>query len=174
MNNEIWKPIKGYEGLYEISDRGRVKRVRRKTKNGCTLMDRILNPRKQKNGYLSLALTKNSKIKSVLIHRLVAEHFVPNPENKPEVNHKDFDRTNNNAENLEWCTHAENITFSREAGRYKVYKRKIIQYDSDKNKIKEWDSIKEAADSLGKGTTLIGKCCRGQRKSAYGYFWTYL
>lgn len=103
--DEIWKPIKDYEGLYEISNFGRVRshQYHRGTYN------RILKPRKVKDGYLMVALYKNKQCKNYQLHRLVASHFIPNLYNATEVNHIDFNKTNNNVNNLEWVTRHENI-----------------------------------------------------------------
>ena len=92
---EIWKPIEGYEGLYEISSYGRVKSLRRNI---------ILIPKKELTGYLRCNLYLNKNMKTVSIHRLVAQAFIPNPDNLPQVNHKDEDKSNNRVDNLEWCT----------------------------------------------------------------------
>lgn len=102
---EVWKPIKDYEGLYEISNFGRVKSLiyHRGT------YQRFLKPRKVKDGYLMVALYKNKRCRNHQVHQLVALHFIPNPYNYEEVNHIDFDKTNNKPENLEWVSRQENI-----------------------------------------------------------------
>ncbi len=99
---EIWRPIEGYEGLYEISSYGRVKSL----KNSI-----ILRPKKEPTGYLRCNLYLNKNVKTVSIHRLVAQAFIPNPDNLPEVNHKDEDKTNNKVDNLEWCDHKYNSNY---------------------------------------------------------------
>lgn len=107
MNKEIWKDIKGYETLYKISSFGNVKNINYRN----TGKERKLKCRKYKNGYVYVTLTKNKNTKTFLVHRLVAEAFIPNLENKKCVNHKDCNRSNNNIDNLEWCTHKENINY---------------------------------------------------------------
>lgn len=107
---EIWKDIEGYEGLYQISNLGRIKSLKRMMKNRkCEEI--IKSPSKSEKGYLRIALCKNGKIKYVSVHRLVANAFIPNLQNKPCVNHKDCDTSNNNVNNLEWCTYKENNSY---------------------------------------------------------------
>lgn len=108
MDKEIWKDIKGYENLYQISNLGRVKSLPKYHKKNESIMKYTL-----RSGYRTLVLRKNSKRKSKQIHRLVAEAFIPNPDNKYIVNHKDYNRQNNNVENLEWCTQKENVNWSK-------------------------------------------------------------
>jgi len=109
MDNEIWKPIDGYE-YYEVSNLGNVRSVSHQTKNPRRFREgRVLAQAKVSNGYMHVSLTQEGKKKkSALVHRLVAKAFVPNPDNKKTVNHKNGDKEDNRAENLEWCTHSEN------------------------------------------------------------------
>lgn len=108
MQKEIWKSVKGYEGIYEISSFGRVKSLGRKG-SGASIKDRILKPGLSTSGYLFYNLCINNNPKIHQAHRLVALHFIPNPENKKEVNHIDADKHNNFVDNLEWATPSENI-----------------------------------------------------------------
>ena len=119
MEQEVWRPIKGYEGLYEVSNLGRIKSLPRKQVilNGKerTYYDRgefIFNTNGQESRYLIVTLHKNGTRRSLQIHRLVAQAFLPNPNNLPCVNHKDENTFNNAASNLEWCTHAYNLNYS--------------------------------------------------------------
>ena len=110
LEGEIWRDIPNYEGLYQISNYGRVKALARKFRKRLNYNpwanDRIRSGNKGR--YLHINLSKDGVTKTVVIHRLVAELFIPNPNNKPHINHKDCDRHNNRSDNLEWCTHAEN------------------------------------------------------------------
>lgn len=116
---EIWKDIVGYEGLYQISNLGRIKRLKKLIvlQNGGKyyLEEKILKPGKNSRGY-NLVVIKG---KALRIHRLVAETFIPNPENKQQVNHKDGNKNNNRAENLEWCTCKENVNHAIKIGVFK-------------------------------------------------------
>ena len=99
---EEWRAVPGYEGLYEVSNKGNVRNVRRNT---------LLRLSKTNNGYIRISLCKNGIKTGLTVHRLVAELFIPNPDNLPEVNHKDEDKTNNRVENLEWCDHKYNMNY---------------------------------------------------------------
>ena len=109
---EIWKDIKGYEGLYQISNLGRVKVLPRKRKNGTNFYiqkERIIKPQLKDGRYYGIGLHKNGKLKNFLIHRLVAEAFLPNTHNYKQVNHIDANKHNNRADNLEWCSQEQNL-----------------------------------------------------------------
>ena len=112
---EEWRPIVGYEGLYEVSSYGRVrsldKYVKSKSKSYRLHKGKVLISEKNTRGYLSVVLSYNGKHKAITVHRLVAQAFIPNPNNLPEINHKDEDKTNNNVENLEWCDHKYNVNY---------------------------------------------------------------
>ena len=114
MTEEIWKDIPGYEGLYQVSNFGRVKSLRRPYGNNGGIQwtkERILSPGKDKDGYLQVNLHCNGKQHQRKVHRLVAQAFLPNMDNLPMVNHKDEDKTNNNVDNLEWCDQKYNINY---------------------------------------------------------------
>lgn len=119
---EIWNDIKGYEGKYKVSNLGRVKSKARKTKVGINNVkeilrgEKILKPLKLTKGYLGIKLYKDLVGKTIKIHRLVAEAFIPNTENKPQVNHIDGDKGNNKVNNLEWCNCKDNMEHSYEIG----------------------------------------------------------
>ena len=114
---EEWRPVVRYEGLYEVSNTGQVRSLDRfyyRLHKG-----KVLSPTKDRYGYLTVTLNCNGKSKTIKIHRLVAQAFLPNPDNLPQVNHKDEDKTNNNVTNLEWCTAKYNVNFGTRQERYR-------------------------------------------------------
>lgn len=172
---EIWKDIKGYEGLYQVSNLGRVKSLG----NG---KEKIRKTNISSNGYLSLILVKNKKGKNFSVHRLVAEAFIDNPDNLPCVNHKDENKLNNCVDNLEWCTKQYNSTWgsvlkrrgSKLKGRKNEWLSKhIMQYDLQGNFIKEWESQNDIERQLKIRQSSISQCCSGKRNKAGGYIWKY-
>ena len=171
---EHWKAIAGYEGLYEVSDQGRVKSL----KFG---KEKILKPRETHGGYLKVALCKDGKVEQSKIHRLVAKAFIPNPNNLGTVNHKDEVKTNNTVSNLEWMSIKDNNNYGTRN------KRLSETQINDKNKSKEvqmfdkstgelldtFPSLMEAGRVTGINQGNISKCCLGKRKSSGGYVWKY-
>lgn len=141
---EIWKDVVGYEGMYEVSNKGRVRSLDRKDIRGRRVKGKYLKYKKTSRGYLSLQLCG----KDCLIHRLVAKAFIPNPENKPQVNHIDGDKSNNNVENLEWCTSSEN---NKHRYRYGLYNQDGVK--NPQSKFTEED-VKEILEMLYKNITL--------------------
>ena len=121
---EIWKDIQGYEGFYQISNLGNVKSLERVVNKGNGILqhrkERIMNKRESVDGYYIAKLNVNKKSTSIAVHILVARHFIDNPNNYPEVNHKDCNRKNNQVDNLEWCTHQQNVEHSKQLGHYKT------------------------------------------------------
>jgi len=186
---EIWKDIKGFEERYQVSNLGRVKSLRRKcmtTNNGYKIVpERILSLSTTHNGYkfVSLRIGRNSK--SVRINRAVAIAFIPNPDNKPEVNHIDGNKTNNHLSNLEWSTKSENCRHAYKTGLHKgAWKGKFGKDNKASLKVKQidiksgdviktFDSINMASDATNIDRTCISRVCRGSRgsKSAGGYKW---
>ena len=164
---EIWRDIKNYEGIYEVSNLGRIKSISR---NGTIKENRILKPNKVM-GYSQVGLQKYGTRKYKKIHRLVAEAFIPNPENKKEVNHKDGNKANNCVDNLEWVTTSENQLHSY----YKLKNniKSVIQLSLNNEIIKEWESIAKVEQELKISNADICKCCKGKRKTAGGYKWRY-
>lgn len=121
---EIWKDIQGYEGFYQISNLGNVKSLERVVDKGNGILqhrkERIMNKRESVDGYYIAKLNVNKKSTSIAVHILVARHFIDNPNNYPEVNHKDCNRKNNQVDNLDWCTHQQNVEHSKQLGHYKT------------------------------------------------------
>ena len=168
--NEIWRDIVGYEGLYQISNLGNVKSLNYRR----TGKERILNPGNNGSEYLFVILCKNGKRKNFTIHRLVANAFLENSDDKSDVNHKDEDKTNNCVDNLEWMSRKENINFGTHNQRSaKSRSKSVIQYSLDGKFIKEWPSIIQIERDLGFSKGNISQCCNGKRKSAYGYVWKF-
>lgn len=165
---EIWKDISGYEGLYQASSFGRILSLKR-----GIILKQQLNP----SGYYYVALSKDGKAKRFLVSRLIAKTFIPNPDNLPEVNHKDENTKNNVVENLEWCDQAYNNTYGTRIKRVCNTIRKqrncrpIIQIDGDK--VVKWDCIGEAAKQLGFNKACIYRVCINKRKFYKGYRWEY-
>ena len=140
---EIWKDIKNFEGLYQVSNLGRVKSLPR-TINKRKCKEIIKTATLSNKGYYRLSLCKNGTTKYYAIHRLVAEAFVPNPNNFPIVNHKDTNRTNNNANNLEWCTYKYNSNYGNVRAK-RLISKAILYLDKEKNQniIEELENIKK-------------------------------
>ena len=166
-NNEIWKNIEGYEGLYQVSNLGRVKSLR-------FGKERILKPGNNVQGYLHVILLKNGERKWCSIHRLVAQTFIPNPDNLSDINHKDEVKTNNSVQNLEWCSAKYNCNFGTRNQRISEKTSKpVLQFTKDGELIREWKSATDVQRNLGYDNSHISKCCNEKRKSANGFIWKY-
>ena len=164
--NEIWRPIKGYEGLYEVSNLGRVKSIR-------FGKEKIMSSKAKGNKYLKIMLCKNKTYKRFYIHRLVAQAFIPNPDNLPQVNHKDENPQNNIVTNLEWCDAKYNNSYgtARERMSEKLSKP-VLQYTLDGEFVKEWKSMRECGRN-GFSANCIKLCCDNIQKYHKGYIWKY-
>lgn len=161
-----WKPVVGYEGYYEVSNTGLVRRIK----------GNILKPKIEKNGYVRYHLSQNGKAKTILAHRIVALAFIPNPNNYPTVNHKDENKENNQVDNLEWCDMPYQNRYGQGAiNRNKAKEKPVLQYDKDGNFIKKFDSVKKAATELNLNESSIHYVCKKQRryKSTGGYIFKY-
>lgn len=177
---EKWRDIKGYEGLYQVSNLGRVKSLERETKHhyklggSHTISEKCIKLFKNRYGYLKCYLYKEGKRKEFKVHRLVAEAFIPNPNSLPQINHKneikDCNVVNINdlygkTTNLEWCTNKYNAEYSKN--------KPVIQYDLNFKKIREWGSQLKASKETQINNRHISSCCNGKRKTAGGYIWRF-
>ena len=178
----VWRSPPGYEGLYLVSTTGLVKSL---------MSNKILKPNHMNNGYLSVELFRNKKSKRFLIHRLVAQTFLPNPDNLPYVNHKDENKQNNTIDNLEWCTRSYNVNYGTANERRRTHwhatKKVVRVWEENKIKngkpvlcytkkgefIKRFNSAKEAGAELKTTYSHICDVCNGKRKSAAGYIFKY-
>lgn len=175
---EIWRSVDGYEGLYEVSNFGHVRSLFR--------YKRILKPMISSTGYQRVDLFKNKQRKQFSVHRLVATAFVNNDDNKPFVNHKDENKLNNRADNLEWVTHQENCLYGtaiqrrmlhtdyskrriNNANQIKACSKPILQFTKDGQFIKAWKSATECEKETGISKSGIRKVVNGQRNSIYGF-----
>lgn len=175
---EQWKDIKDYEGLYQVSNMGRIRSLDRLVKGGygCQklIKGKIIKPYEAPSGYYKLSLYSHRKREMVYVHKTVAENWLPNPDNLPCINHKDENKKNNSVDNLEWCSYSYNNTYN---GKQKITAEKtskaVYQYSLSGELIKEWKSTMDIQRSTGYLNGNIGKACRGKYKQAYGFKWSY-
>ncbi len=171
MENEIWKPIKGYEGLYEAGTNGLIRNAQTKE---------IKAMRLNKDGYYLVELYKGNVRKHKKVHRLIAETFIPKEEWNECINHKDEVKTNNSLDNLEFCTFSYNSTYGTAQKRsalsrinHPLRSKKILQINEKGEVMNEWCSIAEAYRQTKICRTNIIKCLKGLRNHAGGYQWKY-
>lgn len=188
---EIWKPVKNYEGLYEVSNIGRVRSLTRyvtnydinnKNYSKRLYIGKIIKGTIQKTGYKRVILSNGKQKDYKFVHQLVAESFIPNPENKSCINHKNGRKLDNRANNLEWCTYKENNRHAQNTGLWKTvtFNRKpVLNITTGKTYISAVEAArdihKEVPDS--KIETImknIKACCYGKQKTAYKYQWKHL
>ena len=163
---EVWKPVKGYEGLYEVSDMGHVRGL----KSG-----KVLRPGNS-GRYDFVVLVKDGKRKDLYVHRIVANTFIPNPNGLLEVNHIDENKTNNCVQNLEWISHRENALHGTALERgHRKLRKKVIQLTKDGQLVKEYESLLAVRKETGWHIGNISKCAKGNPEypSAYGYTWRF-
>ena len=159
---ETFVEIEGFE-KYEVSNLGRVRNI----KSGI-----MLKPWITKDGYLRHCLYKHNKRKNLLLHRIIATSFIDNPGKKPQVNHIDENKLNNDLSNLEWCTERENVIHGTRTKRAaEKLSKKVIQLDLNDNVLNEFESMRQAERETGVSVGNISSCCNGKTKSAGGYKW---
>lgn len=184
---ELWQDISGYDGIYAISNFGRIKSVERLVSRRTSEMivrERIRKLNTGRNGYAVVSLYNNGIGKAYLVHRLVASAFIKNPENKREVNHIDCNKLNNFVDNLEWATPSENTKHAYDNGLIVVPNngkfgfdnslgKRITQMTADGKVVNKYGSMCEAERNTGIFQANISKVCSGERSMAGGYMWSY-
>lgn len=173
LDNEIWRDIKGYENIYQVSSLGRVKSLERVSYLGKIIKEKILKNSFNHRKYLVVHLSKDGKSKVVTVHRLVAEAFIPNPENKLEVNHIDEDKTNNCLNNLEWVTSKENSNWGSRLSRISKSKSKKIKVIYRDNTYEYWESQTIFSKNFGVSVQGINDVLNGKVKTCYGIRFEY-
>lgn len=165
LKNEEWKRVDGYSDYY-ISSKGNL---------WSDKSQRLLKPHDLGHGYLAFYLVDGDKRRWHAAHRLVAEAFIPNPENKPTVNHKNEIKSDNRVENLEWATYSEQNVYGTRLERVsrKANKRAVVQVDEEGNEIKWFESISDASKQQGISSANLIHCLKGRRKTCAGYQWKY-
>ena len=184
-NIEIWKDIENYEGFYQVSNLGRVRSLERDIyslngKLAYHTKEKILVPVFNNRGYACVHLCKNGKMKNMLVHRLVALAFIPNPENKSQINHKNEVKTDNFVENLEWCDNKYNALYGTRIQRCVQNRRSFKFGDNPQAKAvfceelnKTFDCASRAEEELGIWGSCIRSACKGKLKTAGGFHWKY-
>lgn len=182
---EVWKDIAGFEGIYQVSNKGNVRSLDRDVQCVDSVRHykgRLMKQDKKKNGYLQVNLKRQEINKQFLVHRLVANAFLPNPGGLPSVNHKDENKENNSVDNLEWCSQAYNNHYGQghetrcanaRSGAINKQAKPVLQYSIDGVFIAEYFSAMEAGRVNGIRQSGISECCNGKQKTAYGYIWKY-
>ena len=168
---EIWRDIEGYEGLYQVSNEGRVKSLERNYISGNHAVqhqeEMLLTPCANSDNYLIVGLSKNGVWVGFKVHKLVAESFIPNPNGYDVVHHKDHNKENNTVENLEWMNKEDHDAI------HAVEKsRNVYQYTLEGEFVKKWTSTMECGRN-GFNHAHISQCCNGKRKTHKGYKWSY-
>lgn len=192
---EQWKDISWYEWLYQVSNLWEVKSIDRKIYNkhnkSFTLYKGKIIKSWDSRWYRQIKLCRDWKTKHFSIHRLIGTYFIENPENKPHINHIDWNRSNNDIQNLEWCTHSENMAHSihilwnktwlerTNYGKGKIWKdstawKPILQYNKDWTFIKKWDTLIEASKTLGINRCWISNCLWKRTETSGNFIWKFL
>ena len=177
---EVWKDVHGFEEAYQVSNFGRIKRKERTDSNNRTHKERIMSPSMYSNGYMNVELRMNNKKRRTSVHRLVAEAFIDNPLNLPQINHKDENKANNHVSNLEWCTAQYNIRYNDGVKRRRntaILKSNVVcKYNMKGEFIEKFDCATDAAISVNGKCSEIVSCChhRPHSLSYKGYMWRFL
>ena len=167
----MFKDVVGWEGFYQVDEAGTIRSTPR---NGNGFKAHVMSQSTDSDGYKVIKARNKDKVRTLKVHRCVAQAFIANPENKPQVNHKDGNKANNTVTNLEWTTCSENIRHAKNLGlQCECPNRvRVLQYNLEKSEIiGSYPSLKEAEHQTGVGWTGISAVLRGQRKSAGGYYW---
>lgn len=175
-NNEEWRDIKGYDGKYQVSNHGRVRSLEYHNTKGIKRIG-ILKPALDKKGYKRCALSKNNILRTFKVHRLVAETYIPNPFNYPQVNHIDGNKQNNNVDNLEWCNNSHNQLHAYAVGlnpTHVGHKKGIRLTKIKTGEVLEFDQIKKAAIFLGICRDYLRQLHRKGKSTYNGYMFEFL
>lgn len=179
---EIWKDIKEYEGLYQVSNKGNIRSLDRivshnNRKGNRILKGRVLSCWYDKYNYARITLSKNGKVCKYLVHYIVASTFIPNPENKPYIDHIDTNPSNNSIENLRWVTQKENInnklTIEKMSGVNNHSSKPVLQFSKEGELLKKWNCIMDIERELNICNSSISGVCKGKHKTAGDYKWCY-
>lgn len=175
---EEWRDIAGFEGFYQVSNLGRVRSLDRTYVDAVGVerhyKGKYLTPCDDGKGYRNVMLQANGKRKTPRLCRIVATAFIPNPNQLPQVNHKDENKANDAAENLEWCTASYNTNYGTANIRRSVkHSKPVLQYDLNMNFIRAWESTRDVERELGIDNSHISRCCRGKLNQTGGFIWRY-
>lgn len=176
---EIWKDVKDFEKLYQVSNFGNIRSLNKLDTLGRKVTGKLMKPIRRKDGYFDITLRKNNIQKHYLLHRLIAITFIENKNNYKEINHKDENKTNNNINNLEWCNRSYNINYGKanDKRRNKLINnkrsKKVLQFNLNNELINTFNSLNEVKRQLNYSISGISQCCNGERKTSHNYIWRY-
>lgn len=170
---ELWRNVKGFEELLIVSNLGNVKRLGWVNKAGNFVVEKDKKISTHKTGYRYIVINYEGNQKFLLVHRLVAEAFLPNPDNLPEVNHKDLNKSNNSINNLEWCSRQENVDHALANGVGGLPKKPIVAIDIEGNET-TYESANACARAIDGFSTNVTKCLKGKARTYKGYTFKYV